>query len=188
MTHRREGPFGASPVRPILLIKPLLALLLVLLLVLAPAVASGDASGPGAQQDRPEPSDVALVVTGPDGSELARIDVADDPAWHLAWNHSVTGILVRDFYAFRNGTMLLTHSHTPAYDAGLGHIPGRGRAESDGQGGYWIYDLDEPVPGNAYLLRVGSERVAHTLVHGDDRVNLSALAAGERVRIAVEVP
>jgi len=127
-------------------------------------------------------------VTGPDGVELARFDLGDDPSWHLAWNHSVTGILVRDFYTFRNGTMLLTHSHTPAYDAGLGHIPGRGRAESDGRGGYWIYDLDEPVPGNAYLLRVGSERVAHTLVHGDVRVNLSARAAGERVRIAVEVP
>jgi hypothetical protein len=84
--------------------------------------------------------------------------------------------------------MLLTHSHTPAYDAGLGHIPGRGRTESDGQGGYWIHDLDEPVPGDAYLLRVGSPRVAHTLVHADRRVNLSELAAGERVRIGVEVP
>lgn len=161
----REGPLWASPARR-------LGLLALLALLLGAAEAQTAAY---------------LVVRGPDGAELARFDLADDPTWHLAWNHSVTGILVTDYYAFRSGSMLLTHSHTPAYDAGLGHIPGRGREESDGAGGYWIYDLDEPVPGNAYLLRVGSLRVAHTLVHGDVTVNLSALAAGERVRIGVEV-
>lgn len=127
-----------------------------------------------------------LVVTGADGRELASIPLADEPSWHLAWHHSVTGILVRDFYEFENGTMRLTHSHTPAFDAGLGHVPGRGRTESDGSGGYWILDLDERVPGDAYRLRVGSPRVAHTIVHGDTRVNLSELAAGEVVRVAVE--
>jgi hypothetical protein len=166
VTRRREGPLGASPARA-------LALLAGLALALGAAQAQTAAY---------------LVVRGPDGTELARFDLAEDPTWHLAWRHSVTGILVRDFYAFRDGTMLLTHSHTPAYDAGLGHIPGRGRAESDGQGGYWIHDLDEPVPGDAYLLRVGSPQVAHTLVHADRRVDLSDLAAGERVRIGVEVP
>ena len=127
-----------------------------------------------------------LVVTGADGQDLTSISLAEEPTWYLAWHHSVTGVLVRDFYAYRNGTMLLTHSHTPAYDAGLGHIPGRGRATSDGEGGYWIMDIDEPVPGDGYWLRVGSTRVDHTLVHGDTRVNLSALAAGTRVRVAVE--
>lgn len=127
-----------------------------------------------------------LVVTGADGRELASMSLADEPTWHLAWNHSVTGILVRDFYEFRNGTMLLTHSHMPAFDAGLGHVPGRGRATSDGDGGYWVLDLDEPVAGNAYRLRVGSERVNHTIVHDGTRVNLSEAAAGERVTVAVE--
>lgn len=158
----REGPWRASPV--------LLALAYLTLLV-----------GFARAQTAPY-----LVVTGPEGAELVRISLADEPRWHLAWHHSVTGILVRDFYELRDGTMLLTDSHTPAYDAGLGHIPGRGRAESDGRGGYWIHDLDEPVPGNAYWLRVGSMRVSHTLVHAGARVNLSELAAGRRVRIAVE--
>lgn len=129
-----------------------------------------------------------LTVTRADGIELASIALDDDATWHLAWNHSVTGILVRDFYEVRDGKMVLTHSHTPAFDAGLGHVPGRGRVESDGEGGYWIYDLDEPVPSGGYWLRVGSERVDHTLVHGERRVRLSALAANERVRIAVERP
>ena len=160
-SHTREGPIRALS----------LLALLYLTLLLTPARA----------QAAPY-----LVVTGADGGEVTRISLADDPHWHLAWNHSVTGVLVRDFYTYRNGSMVLTHSHTPAFDAGLGHIPGRGRSESDGDGGYWIRDLDEPVPGDGYWLRVGSERVAHTLVHGSQRVNLSAVAAGTRVRISVE--
>ena len=161
---KREGPSRASPV--------LLALAYLTLLV-----------GFARAQAAPY-----LVVTGPDGSELVRFSLADEPRWHLAWHHSVTGILVRDFYEVRDGTMMLTDSHTPAFDAGLGHIPGRGRAESDGRGGYWIFDIDEPVPGNAYWLRVGSPRVGHTRVHAGERVNLSELAAGRRVRVAVETP
>lgn len=164
VTGEREGPPRVPP----------LAALLLYLTLLASAVAHGAAETP------------YLVVRDAEGTALVRIALDEDPGWHLAWRHSVTGILVRDFYELRNGTMVLTQSHTPAYDAGLGHIPGRGRAESDGAGGYWIRDIDEPVPGNAYALRVGSERVGHTLVHGGRRVNLSELAAGERVRIAVE--
>lgn len=184
MTRFREGSFGASPVRA----DALRTTSFLVFCIAYFALLLGVVHASGGDGDTPAPTTVDLVVTGPEGEELVRIDLSSDPRWHLAWHHSVTGILVRDFYAVRDGIMLLTHSHTPAYDAGLGHIPGRGRAESDGEGGYWIYDLDEPVPGNAYLLRVGSARVGHTLVHDDVRINLSDLAAGERVRIAVEVP
>jgi hypothetical protein len=164
VTGGREGPARA----------PSVAVLLVYLTLLASAAA---------QEAAPTPY---LVVRDADGAELARFALDEDPRWHLAWRHSVTANLVRDYYEVRDGTMVLTQTHTPAYDAGLGHIPGRGRAESDGRGGYWIRDIDEPVPGDAYWLRVGSEQVGHTLVHGARRVNLSALAAGQRVRIAVE--
>lgn len=165
---RRGGPTRVSPA----------AYLVALLLssLLPPASAGGGDVAP------------SLIVTNENGRVLVRFDLSTEPRWHLAWNHSVTGILVRDFYEFRDGTMLLTDSHTPAYDAGLGHIPGRGRAESDGRGGYWIRGLNEPVPGNAYWLRVGALRVAHTLVHDGFRTNLSELAAGQRVRIAVVAP
>ena len=96
------------------------------------------------------------------------------------------GIRVSDHYAFREGSMMLTASHTPAFDAGLGHIPGRGRQVSDGAGGYWILDLDEPVPGNAYLLRVGPMRVNHRIWHAGRTYSLSELAADSRVKISVE--
>lgn len=81
--------------------------------------------------------------------------------------------------------MLLTATHTPAFDAGLGHIPGRGRLESDGEGGYWIRGIDEPVAGNAYLMRVGSLQVNHRIVHDDVSYSLSEQAAGKRVVVEV---
>jgi hypothetical protein len=57
---------------------------------------------------------------------------------------------------------------------------------SDGQGGYWIEEIDEPVPGNAYILRPGSMAVDHRIRAGDRVVSLSARAARERVRIALD--
>lgn len=156
---------------------------LALLLALAGALGPSRA---GASGEASRPAEPKLVVRAADGRELLSFPLARDPSWVLAWNHSVTGILVRDFYRYEDGRMLLTDSHTPAFDAGLGHIPGRGRLESDGAGGYWIRDIDEPVPGNRYWLRVGSERVDHRIVHAGRTASLSALAAGDRVRLAIE--
>lgn len=81
--------------------------------------------------------------------------------------------------------MVLVYSHLPDFAAGLGHIPGRGQQVSDGQGGYFILDLDEPVPGDAYILRPGLGPVDHRLQVGDTIVSLSAVAPRERVRIAL---
>ena len=128
-----------------------------------------------------------LEVTPSQGEPLFEFPLSDEPTWILRWNHSVTGIEVSDYYYWDGDTMLLTDSHTPAFDAGLGHIPGRGKLESDGQGGYWIFDIDEPVSNNAYLLRVGSERVNHRIVHAGQTYFLSRVAAHERVRIGVKV-
>jgi hypothetical protein len=66
--------------------------------------------------------------------------------------------------------MVLVRSRLPDFAAGLGHIPGRGRQVSDGDGGYWILDIDEPVPGDAYVLRPGaSAPVDHRLQRGLER-------------------
>ena len=128
-----------------------------------------------------------LTVERVDGGDvLLRISLSNDPRWVLKWNHSVTGVEVSDYYVYEEGAMLLKASHTPAFDAGLGHIPGRGRLESDGRGGYWIREIDEAVAGNAYRLRVGSPAVDHRVVHGARTHSLSDLAAGEAVIVRVD--
>ena len=127
-----------------------------------------------------------IQQTTQDDITLLQLDLAEDATWQLLWNHSVTGILVSDYYAYKEGQMMLTDSHTPSFDAGLGHIPGRGRLESDNNHGYWIKDINEPVIGNAYALRVGSKEVDHRIVHAGKVYSLSDLAAGERVILRIK--
>lgn len=127
-----------------------------------------------------------LTATLPDGSEIARLVIPDGAGWCVLWNHSVQGFPVEDCYENRAGRMVLVRSHQPDFAAGLGHLLGRGRQVSDGEGGYWIEDIDEPVAGNAYVLRPGSMAVNHTLRSASDEVSLSAVAAHARVRIALE--
>ena len=127
-----------------------------------------------------------LVISLADtGQELARLAIADHARWSILWHHSVDGYEVEDIYENRAGAMVLVRSHLPDFGAGLGHIPGRGRQVSDGQGGYWIEDIDEPVPGNAYVLRPGRASVNHRLRTPDTEISLTALAEHARVRIAL---
>ena len=119
------------------------------------------------------------------GAVLGCLPVAQGARWSVVWNHSVKGFEVEDIYENRDGVMLLVRSHLPDFAAGLDHIPGRGRQVSDGQGGYWIEDLDEPVPGNAYVLRPGGPAVNHRLRTAQAELSLSDLAPRARVRISL---
>jgi hypothetical protein len=83
------------------------------------------------------------------------------------------------------GAMILVRSHLPDFAAGLDHIPGRGRQVSDGQGGYWIEDINEAVPGNSYILRPGAGIVDHRIKMGAKEISLSAAAPRARVRISL---
>ncbi len=90
-----------------------------------------------------------LVATHEDGTEIARFKVARGNGWCVLWHHSVEGFEVSDCYENRDGHMVLVQSHLPDFAAGLGHIPGRGEQVSDGEGGYLILNIDEPVPDDA---------------------------------------
>jgi hypothetical protein len=127
----------------------------------------------------------ALTATREDGTEIARLNVPVGTGWCVLWNHSVKGFPVADCYENQDGRMVLMHAHLPDFAAGLDHIPGRGRQVTDGQGGYFILDINEPVPDNAYILRPGAGTVNHRLQVGDTIVSLSAVAPRERVRIAL---
>lgn len=119
------------------------------------------------------------------GRILAVFDVPQGAGWCILWHHSVQGFEVADCYENRDGRMVLVRAHLPDFAAGLDHIPGRGRQISDGHGGYWIEDIDEAVPGNAYVLRPGAGFVDHRIRMGATEVSLSAQAPRARVRIAL---
>lgn len=119
-----------------------------------------------------------LAVIGPGGTEIARLEAT---AFCLHWSHSVTGGPVADCFELRAGVLVLTHSYLHDFAAGLGHIPGRGTQRPAKGGGYWIEGIDEALPGNALPLRVGAARVRHRLIAGGQTIDLSAIAAGQRV-------
>lgn len=136
-----------------------------------------------------------LTVRDAEDRPLVRLPMPEGEGWCLAWNHSVEGFTVHDCYRNVAGRMVLQRSHLPDFAAGLDHIPGRGRQVSDGHGGYWIEDLDEPVPGDAYRLRVGAMRVEHRLVGRPEGTPLATLlddardcGAGARYPDAAEPP
>lgn len=118
-----------------------------------------------------------------DGTPVAAFSVRGGERWCVGWNHSVAGFPVRDCYRVRSGRMVLERSHQPDFAAGLGHLPGRGTVRPDGQGGYWIEHIDEPVPNNLYRLRVGSGKVDHRIHHPGGVIALSERLPGQAVVI-----
>ena len=94
----------------------------------------------------------------------------------LSWAHSVTGGEVADCFENRAGQFVLTRSFLHDFAAGLGEVTGRGRLAPAPGGGYWIDDINEPLPGNSLRLRIGAARVGHQLATGDTVIPLSELA------------
>ncbi len=154
-----------------------------------------------------------LVIKDSEGQALITLPMPSGSGWCMAWNHSVKGFEILDCYRNVAGQMVLERSHLPDFAAGLDHIFERGRQLSDGHGGYWIEDIDEPVPGNHYRLRAGSMKVDHRLVNRDrgrletsirqaredctdalpesvpeavTPISISALAANQRVSVNLE--
>ncbi len=132
----------------------------------------------GAQSDA-----ATLLVTGPDGTALVRESVAEGDEWCLSWQHSVTGGDVADCFVLRGGHMVLGRSYLHDFAAGLGTVQGRGRLVSAPDGGYWIVDMNERIPGDALPLRVGAPAVDHRLRVHQTIHHLSDIAAGQRVTL-----
>lgn len=123
----------------------------------------------------------ALRVSVADGATLALLPLPPGGGFCLRWNHSVTGGAVADCFKLTDGRMILDRSYLHDYAAGLGDIAGRGHVRSAEGGGYWIEDIDEPLRANRLLLRVGSPSVDHRLTSDAWQIDLSKIAAGQRV-------
>lgn len=82
--------------------------------------------------------------------------------------------------------MLLTDSFSPLLDvAGLGYTPGRGELKQDCQGRFWISSINEQIPNNRYVLRIGSAAAPTMLLHAGQVFDLSEQYAGERLWLGV---
>lgn len=124
-----------------------------------------------------------LEVATQDGTMIGTLDFAQDQEICLTWSHSVTGGKVADCFENQQGALVLTRSYLHDFAAGLGEVQGRGQiAPADG-GGYWITAINEKIPGNVLILRIGTARVGHVLDNGAQSIALSDIAAGARVML-----
>ena len=129
-----------------------------------------------------------LEVRLPSGAMLGALPMPAASEICLHWAHSVTGGAVADCFENRDGRLLLTRSYLHDFAAGLGEVQGRGRLISAPQGGYWITDMNAPLPDDRLDLRVGSARVGHRLVAEGAALELSRIAPRQRVRVGLVSP
>ncbi len=130
-----------------------------------------------------------LVVRTASGEVLVDAPLPPGGSWTLSWTHSVAQVTIRDVFAWRDGTMLLTDHYTPYLDiAGLGYTPGRGELVQEADGGYHIRGIDQPIYGNVFHHIIGTRRAPSVLIVGDQRFELSATHPGTHARIEVTTP
>ena len=120
----------------------------------------------------PALADPAFQAQTAEGAVIVSMPMPQGKEICLHWAHSVTGGKVADCFENREGRLTLTRSYLHDFAAGLGEISGRGTLVPAQQGGYWIADIDEALPGNRLKLRTGSSSVGHRLVSGDHAVPL----------------
>ena len=133
----------------------------------------------------PARAETALHVQLETGAVLAKWPMPQGAELCLTWAHSVTGGRVADCFTNDAGKLVLRRSYLHDFAAGLGEIIGRGALTPAGDGGYWIDDINEPLPGNVLPLRIGSPGVAHTLTLGARSLPLSTLAPNTRARLVL---
>jgi hypothetical protein len=163
------------------------------LLVVAAWMAIAGAKAPvHAAGDRtlaPGHPDVRLRVVTAAEEVVVDVPLGEDGTWELVWTHSVAQVQVRDSFAWRRSMMWLTDHRTPYLDiAGLGHTPGSGELRDDGEGGYWIADIDLRLAGDVHRFIIGSAFAPTTLLHAGRVHDLSASHPGVRARIEVIEP
>lgn len=127
-----------------------------------------------------------VLVVQVDGQLRASLPWPVDSELCLTWAHSVTGGAVADCFGNRAGQMILTRAYLHDFAAGLGEVAGRGTLRADPYGGYWIEQIDEPIPANSLSLRIGPARVGHTLTGPGIDLDLSALAPDRPARLMLQ--
>lgn len=126
-----------------------------------------------------------LRIASNGAADLVTLPFAERSEICLRWSHSVTGGPVADCFENRAGTLTLTRSYLHDFAAGLGEVAGRGTIAPAPNGGYWITGMDEALPGNRLTLRVGPASVGHRIDHPGGTLDLTALAANQRVTLTL---
>ena len=101
----------------------------------------------------------------------------------IRYIHSVDHSPVFEVFTAKKGEgLVLKETYFRMFGAGMGHWEGHGKIVQEGQ---WIKIKDINQSLGSFILRVGSQGVAHTILIGNKEWNLSQRAAGRRVEVMI---
>jgi hypothetical protein len=126
------------------------------------------------------PAGVALHVTPADAdTPILVLPLAPGERFCLHYYHSVENTPIWEDHSMdRSGTIFIEEERYEKFGAGMGKMPGIGQMVQKGKYEA-IVDMHYPV--NTFVLRVGSPKVAHTLIWRGRKFNLSKQFAHQRV-------
>jgi hypothetical protein len=147
---------------------------IVMAVVLSLAAAATVWSGGGA----------ALLVCDYSSKEiLLKTPLNYGESFTIRYIHSVDQSPVFEVFTARKGEgLVLRETYFRMFGAGMGHWEGHGKIVQEGR---WIRIRDIHQPLGSFILRVGSQGVAHTILMGEKEWNLSERAAGRRVVVMI---
>ncbi len=154
----------------------------VIILVAFVLIISGICGMSLAKEKTSYPYELVLTLY-PSGKTLLVFPLCEREIFGIRYIHSVDIKPIFEIFEVQPGGVLaLRETYFKMFGAGMGYIKGRGILGSDGEW-IWIKDIHEPV--NGFILRVGSKRVAHTLLYRAREINLSQYWAGKRIRFTL---
>jgi len=127
----------------------------------------------------------SLVMAYPEtGKPLLVLPLREGESFSIRYMHSVDiSPVFEQFSLNHEGRLQLDETHFKMFGAGMGDWKGHGKLVGE-KGWTRITDISEPL--EPFILRVGSPGVDHTLLYRGREYNLSAVAAGKRLRVSVE--
>jgi hypothetical protein len=122
------------------------------------------------------------VVPVQGATPLAEMWLAPGDTFTIRYFHSVENAPIWETHSVdAEGRIFIEQERYLKFGAGMGKMPGVGRMVQRGP-----FEVIEQMhrPTGDFILRIGSPGVDHTLIRGNDRINLSALAPHVAVRFS----
>lgn len=115
---------------------------------------------------------------------LAEIWLVPDDTFTIRYFHSVENAPIWETHSVdADGRIFIEEERYLKFGAGMGKMPGVGRMVQRGP-----FEIIEQMhmPTGDFILRIGSPGVDHTLIQGENQINLSALAPHTAVRFSAQ--
>jgi hypothetical protein len=132
---------------------------------------------------RPEDTPALLVFDPCNNEIILRAPIAYGRSFTIRYIHSVDRSPVFEVFEVKKGEgLVLKETYFTMFGAGMGHWEGHGEMVQEGR---WIKIKDINRSLGSFILRVGSQEVAHTVLMDGKEWNLSQRASGRRVVVMI---